>query len=58
MLKKVLEGKMYGKRQVGRRNIGMLDWLGKKKYEEVIRRAQERADWRHWSPEPALGQRT
>ena len=53
LLKTVIEGRMEGRRGRGRKRIGMLDDLIKDEhYAHMKRRADDRAAWRSWMPEP------
>ena len=51
MLRIVIEGRMEGKRERGRKRKGMLDLLLEgEDYMSLKRRAQDRGRWRMWSP--------
>ena len=50
MMKEVMEGRMEGKRCVGRPRIGMLEELKEGSYANMKRRAEEREGWRCWTP--------
>ena len=51
LLRKVIEGKMEGKRTRGRKRKGMLDiLLEEEDYISLKRRAQDRMRWRMWMP--------
>ena len=57
LLKIVLEGRMEGKKTVGRPRITMMDWMMDKSanrgYKEIKELAQDGGAWRHWNPGPA-----
>ena len=51
LMKEVMEGKIEGKREPGRKRIGMIDdLLGKERYGVLKRRAEDRQEWRVWLP--------
>ena len=50
LLKLVIEGRIEGKRTVGRPRMGMLDDLKEGSYEKMKRRADDREVWRNWMP--------
>ena len=50
LLKLVIEGRIEGKRTVGRPRMGMLDDLKEGSYEKMRRRADDREVWRNWMP--------
>ena len=51
LMLEVMEGRMEGKRGRGRRRLGMLDELmDEMSYENMKRKAQNRAEWRDWLP--------
>jgi len=50
LLREVIEGKMVGKRPRGRPRIGMLNELIGDSYGDMKRRAENRQEWRCWTP--------
>jgi len=51
LMRDVIEGRMEGKRPVGRPRMGMIDELMKDgSYEKLKRRAGDREGWRCWVP--------
>ena len=58
LFRTIIEGHVEGKRRRGRQPMMMMDWLIKDGFENAKRRSHHREEWRHWEPEPALGQRT
>lgn len=50
LLREVIEGKMVGKRPRGRPRIGMLNELIEDSYGNMKRRAENRQEWRRWTP--------
>jgi hypothetical protein len=57
LLRMVIEGRMIGKKAVGRPRLMMLDWMqdkqNKQGYKEIKEKAQNRSEWHHWNPGPA-----
>ena len=47
LLKEVIEGRMEGKRTVGRRRKRFMDMLNIGRYEDIKRKAQQRDQWRN-----------
>jgi hypothetical protein len=58
LLKTVMEGRMLGKKVAGRPRIMMLDWMEDRqrnqRYKEIKEKAQNRSEWHHWIPGPAI----
>ena len=56
-MKIALEGRMIGKKTVGRPRVMLLDWMFDKHknrtYQHVKDLAQNRDAWRRWNPGPA-----
>jgi len=50
LLKKVIEGRMQGKRPRGRPRMGMIDDLKEGSYVAMRRRAKDRQKWKVWMP--------
>ena len=50
LLKRVLEGRMEGKKPRGRPRMGMIDDLKEGSYTEMKRRTDDRETWRAWMP--------
>jgi hypothetical protein len=50
LLRDVIEGRMEGKRPRGRPRMGMIDDLKGGSYVNMKRRAEDRDDWRCWTP--------
>ena len=50
IVKEVIEGRMEGKRSIGRPRAGMLDDLVVVSYGDTKRRAEDRGGWRSWLP--------
>ena len=50
LMKDVLEGRMLGKRRVGKPRIGMIDDIMEGSFVEMKRRAEGREEWKKWVP--------
>lgn len=50
LMKEVLEGRMRGKRTVGRRRQQLLDDIATDGYQTIKKQAQDRKKWRMWKP--------